>query len=383
MNTRQLSLIFCLCSCGILTRSAASHVEGSPSYSSVRLGLIGTAESGFPAALSESGRVGGYFGRNTPLPPFAVPVVWDSAGTPRQLPVVGEYAVGYVNGFLPDDTPVGLFGRVGQYPNGPVYWSVDNVVPLPDTGAGGNAITGNAEIVFGQTFTLTPGIGITRVSATIWDNEGLTVISGLAGIDSYAQSVNVGGTYLGATVDTSNPSDYEFGGFIGRDGTAVRLNFPGFTETRAFEINDDGWFTGVWEPAFATQRGYLARWDLDTGEREIHDLGIFPGYDETWAYAINNDRTVVGGAQHLGGDFDRALIWWQGSLTPQDLNLFVDIPEATLIDAYRINNAGQILAEARLHAGGYAYYVLTPVPEAGTSVVLLGASILAARRWRP
>jgi hypothetical protein len=37
------------------------------------------------------------------------------------------------------------------------------------------------------------------------------------------------------------------------------------------------------------------------------------------------------------------------------LNDFVDIPGATLIDAYRINNAGQILAETRLHACGYAY----------------------------
>jgi hypothetical protein len=108
-------------------------------------------------------------------------------------------------------------------------------------------------------------------------------------------------------------------------------------------------------------------------------LRVWPP-DETWAYAINNDRTVVGGAQRLGGDFDRALIWWQGSLTPQDLNGFVNIPEATLIDAYRINNAGQILAEARLHAGGFAYYVLTPVPEpAGAVGCLILASIASLR----
>jgi uncharacterized membrane protein len=206
------------------------------------------------------------------------------------------------------------------------------------------------------------------------------LVSGLDGVDSYAWDVNPSGTYLGLTLDRSNPNDFTFGGFIGRDGSATRLNFPGFTETRAFEINDDGWFTGVWEPAFATQRGYVARLDLDTGASEIHDLGIFPGYDETWAYAINNDRSIVGGAQRLGGDFDRALIWWQGSMTPQDLNLFVDIPGVTLIDAYRINNAGQILAEGRLDAGGFAYYVLTPVPEPTFAGVLAAVVFLSRRR---
>jgi hypothetical protein len=88
---------------------------------------------------------------------------------------------------------------------------------------------------------------------------------------------------------------------------------------------------------------------------------------------------VVGAAMQIGGDFERALIWPNGSTTPLDLNDFVNIPGATLIDAYRINNAGQILAEARLTGGGYAYYRLDPVPEPAAAVALLCAGMLPRR----
>jgi len=154
-----------------------------------------------------------------------------------------------------------------------------------------------------------------------------------------------------------------YGGFIGRNGTATRLAFPGFPETRGFEINDTGWFTGLWESSGVHLRGYKARINLDTGAQEIHDLGLFPGTEQTLAQAINNDGAIVGGA--VGGPFGdvvNALIWPAGSLTPLDLNLFVDIPNVTLLDAYRINNAGQILAEG-LGPDGFSYYRLDPIPE--------------------
>ena len=356
-------------------------MHSPPPYRAVRLALIGTPEFYFPEALSEAGVVGGYMRRSSFEPPYDLPVTWDAGGHPTQLPVVGLHASGLVRGFRRDGVPVGSLNRPGQGYLQPGYWGPSDFLLLPQDGLGGQAISGTDSFVFGQTFYPTATPGQISISATIWDAGGTHVVGGLAAVDSFAWAVNGDGVFVGVTIDRSDPTDYDYGGFIGRGTAATRLAFPGFTEVQAYAINDDGWFTGVWEPAFATQRGYLARWDLDTGGREIYDLGIFPGYGETVAYAINNDRTVVGGAQQLGGDFDRALIWWRGSLTPQDLNLFVDIPGATLIDAYRINNAGQILAEARLHAGGYAYYVLTPVPE--PAGLCLHAAIVASLVRRP
>ena len=79
----------------------------------------------------------------------------------------------------------------------------------------------------------------------------------------------------------------------------------------------------------------------------------------------------------------RALIWPAGATEPMDLNAFVDIPGVTLIHAYRINNAGQILAEGLSDTGNYAYYVLTPVPEPqAVTLVGLGVMALAMRRTR-
>jgi len=255
---------------------------------------------------------------------------------------------------------------------------------LPESGLGGIAITSNQEFTLGFTVQPTANPELTRVTPTLWDAAGPHLVAGLEELDGYSQSVNVVSVYIGVTLNPTNPSNL-YGGFIGRNGTAQRLNFPGFPETRGFEINDDGWFTGIWESNDVHLRGYRARIDLDTGEQEIHDLGLFEDNLQTLAQAINNDGTIVGGA--VGGPFGdvvRALIWPEGATAPLDLNTFVDIPGVTLIDAYRINNAGQILAEARFDDGsGFAYFRLDPiVPEpAGAGIVML-AGIAVNRRRR-
>lgn len=210
------------------------------------------------------------------------------------------------------------------------------------------------------------------------------MIAGLDGVESLVREITTGGVYVGITHDASNPSDFVYGGFIGRDGAAQRLNFSNFPETRGFEINDEGWITGVWETANALRRGYVARINLVTGAQEIHDLGLYPGYDLTTAFAINNDRTIVGGAQRLGEDYDLALIWPEGQLTPLDLNpMVLDLPAGVkLIDAYRINNAGQILAEGR-GPDGFSYYRLDPVvPEPAGAVGMLSLLLLTRLRAR-
>ncbi len=259
---------------------------------------------------------------------------------------------------------------------------MDELTQLSDFGSGGIAVTSNHSIIFGQTFDTVEGIGITRIVATLWNNGVATRITGLSQVDSVAADIRSDGVYVGITLDINDPVYY--GGFIGRNGTAQRFNFPNFPATRGYEINDSGWFTGVYEPTRALQRGYVARIDLDTGTQEIHDLGLFDIYDETWAYAINNDNTIVGAAADgPNGDFEVALIWLNGSRTPLDLNPMVtDLPAGVqLINAYRINNAGQILAEARFNDGsGFAYYRLDPiVPEPG-GVAVIGLAAMALRR---
>jgi hypothetical protein len=264
-----------------------------------------------------------------------------------------------------------VYGRPG-------YWTQAGFVELPHPGDGGNARTANAEIIIGQTFVVTPGVGITDVKPALWNESGLRTITGIDGVAGYSRDINTSSTYVGITIDFNTGT---FGGFIGRDGSATRLNFPNFPETRVYEINDSDVFVGVYEPVNnQIVRGYVATHNLDTGAQTIRDLGLFPGYNQTWVYANNNDGYIVGGA-YTGIDFDRALIWLPGSDTPLDLNTMVDLPGVTLIDAYRINNAGQILAEARLDAGGFAYYRLDPIiPEPAAMGLVCG--LVLATAWR-
>jgi len=356
---RSLTGIACISQL-LFSFSTASGQTFSTGYRATRLRLLPNTSIYFPEALSEQGVTGGYSRIHPTQFPIDVAVTWDELGSPSRLPVTGTYVSAGVLGFLPDGTPVGNRTLPADSPD-PGFFEADSFTELPNTGLGGSAISGNSDFIIGQTSHPTAVVGVSRSIATIWNNSGQHLISGLEGVSSTGQSGNGDGVYIGITYDFS-ASDAVYGGFIGRNGTATRLAFPGFPETRGFEINDDGWIAGSWETTGERARGYTFRYDLDTGAQEIHDLGLFPGYDQTIAYANNNDNTIVGGALGPIGEFAKALIWPAGSLTSLDLNLFVDIPNVTLLDAYRINNAGQILAEG-LGPDGFSYYRLDPIPE--------------------
>lgn len=132
-------------------------------------------------------------------------------------------------------------------------------------------------MVFGQTRAT---LSSTR-RATIWDATGIHFIDGFKGLDCVAQDVNAHGILIGSYLDRTIPGRVSNGGFIGEGGTARRFDFPGFPEARPREINDEGWFTGVWEAPGPRLRGFVARVDLDTGQQEIRDLGLFPGSNQT------------------------------------------------------------------------------------------------------
>jgi hypothetical protein len=267
-------------------------------------------------------------------------------------------------------------GESFGFPGPGGHWRSGTFTALDDYGEGGAASASSNELIVGETYDLVDQTY--RGRATVWDSAG--VPHRVTGIDtdySRINDINAAGHYVGTTIQLTATGGV-FGGFVGRGGSATRLDYPGFPETRAFEINDEGWIVGFWKGPGGARRGYIARGD------EIRDLGLYPGYAETWTIANNNEGTVVGAAANFGADFERALIWPNGSLVPLDLNQFiVDLPAGvTLIDAYQINNAGQILGTGFSPASGYAYYVLTPVPEPTAAAAACLLAVLAFRRRR-
>ena len=230
-------------------------------------------------------------------------------------------------------------------------------------GRGGAAFAGNASVIVGETGnpSYTEYVG----RATLWEADGSNprVVTGLGDVASRPAAINAAGVYVG----TSNPPQGPYIGraFVGQDGTATFMNYPGFNVTHGVDVNDANWITGVWLTESNQFRGYVAR----AFGTEIYDIGTLAGAGATFPRAINNAGEVVGVSA------DRAAYWAPGATSPVDFNLMAGIDD-TLVEAMDINNAGQILAR-----GFNGYYILAPVPEpVAAGVVLLTGFRLAWRR---
>lgn len=353
-------LFLSVASVGVVT-FLSPRLDGAV-FSGTRLQLLNGSTFYNPGALAEDGRAGGYVRRSSTQSPFDLPVIWDTQGVPSPLPVGVEFDQASVVGFGSDGTPLGSILRGEDFPAG--FWNTTGFVRLPDPGNGGAAFDSNGTVIVGQTY-------MEPTRATIWDAAGYHLLPNLEGVASRCNSINIHGVYVGGTGD--------FKGFVGQNGSAQKLNYPGYATTAPFEINDAGWMTGVYlpDPAQFVRRGFVARAFSD----EIYDLGVFPGYVESFIGGINNSNTIVGAARN-SGDYEKALIWLNGSLTPQDLNLMVDIPNVTLIRGMEVNNAGQILVEGFSELEQeFSYYVLTPVPEAACAI-MVAMCLIPARRPR-
>ena len=154
--------------------------------------------------------------------------------------------------------------------------------------------------------------------------------------------------------------------------STVDLGTLGGINSYAQGINNNGQVVGYadshgWSDAFLWQSGI--------GMRNLGTL--FPSDRYSKATAINDKGQVV-------GESDGWAFLWSASTGMQNLSSLIDPSlEWTLTNATAINNNGQIVCNGHDLSGHPHTFLLTPIPEPSTLVLLgIGAISVAGYAWR-
>jgi probable HAF family extracellular repeat protein len=186
---------------------------------------------------------------------------------------------------------------------------------------------------------------------------------GLGGTNSYAYAINADGKIAGYSQTEQDAAKRAFL----YDGTQM-INLGvlnGGTNSYGSGINSLGNVVGWSEIAGSATHAFLY-----TGG-PLQDLGVLNGGTNSHAYGINSFEKIVGWSEITGGD-KHAFIY---DTTMSDLNdLLVSGSGWTLQEARAINELGQIVGWG-LHDNIVHAFLLTPVPEPGT-LVLLGIGVV-------
>lgn len=290
--------------------------------------------------------------------------------------------------------------------------------------ATGNAINFSGQIA-GE---LAAGSGPLSVQAFVTGAQGQNpvLLGGLGGNVSTARGINDSGTAVGMARDSSNK--FQAVQWLANSTEALRLATLGGSTSAALGINNAGLIVGnsglsdgsvhavVWglnglaitdlgtlggrsSTALAINSlgqvsgssrmadGNLHAFITGAGAQGMSDLGTL-GWLHSQASFINNAGVVVGnlfngtdGASYAAG---HAFITGANGQGMVDMNSLVSLGDGLYLnDVWGLNDAGQVLVSDQNGFG----YLLTPVPEAASSVMLLAGlltlGLLARQRRSP
>lgn len=273
----------------------------------------------------------------------------------------------YSNGVMTD---LGLGGAYGQ--------AINNFGQVVGQGAGGSFFYSNGSVsYFGDQGSV--GYDINNAGQiTGWDDRGdrgerqafiysngvMTDLGTLGGASSYGYAINDSGQVVGA----SNLSSGHDRAFFYSNGVMSDLGTLGGNSSVGQGVNNKGQVVGSsnladyqYGHAFLYSNGVMT------------DLGVLAGGLSSQAYAINDSGVIVGTADD--DVWSRAFVYTDGIM--HDLNALIDPASGWfLVDAYSINNKGQITGNG-LFNGEARAFLLTPtsissaVPEPATWAMMI------------
>jgi Protein of unknown function (DUF3466) len=188
--------------------------------------------------------------------------------------------------------------------------------------------------------------------------------------DSAALAVNAVGTAVGYarkhdpnTSPGERPVRWDASGTAATELGVLRTAPNGYTEARAYDINDAGTAVGwvlKYLPGSFSYNWRAVRWDA-SGAAATELGSIASGYSSE-AYAVNDGGIAVGwaGIGPCSGCTDTSAVVWMGDATAIDLNSLIDPASGwRLVSANGISNTGWITGTAKFDpdgAGGLAPY---------------------------
>ena len=241
-----------------------------------------------------------------------------------------------------------------------VFWDSPQAAPIviiSQPGLGPQAINSRGSVVG------TTG-GPSGQFPWIWRNGTLEVLPRLGSpFTGAALDINDAGVVVGCSLGRA---------VLWRDGVIQELGaLPGQQPSEAFGINNAGAIVGR-----SGQDAFL--WTAESG---MISLGSLAGA-QTFALDINDHGWVIGSAGSRGFLEGTPFLWRPG-IGMTSLASLVDLTEtgfADLADVSDINALGQIVGSA-LHSDGQTHgYLLTPVPEPTTWLVIAVGLLCVAFR---
>ena len=333
-------------------------LRASPSYSVNDLGTLGSSTAiGFK--INDSGTVIGWAETVDGYSQAFQSAPGGTLQTLAALSASDSYAMGINNAGVIAGT---------AYVNGQPHGVTWNGLTTTDLGAGvfvtgindpGAVIGGN-----GHAFILINGV---------YRDLGVLPDGGW----SSASGINQSGTVVG---DSSLASG-NFRGFVwNQQSGMVELGTLGGLDSHATGINQSGEVIGHASLASGYEHAFSAVGAVMT------DLGTLGG--SSYAYGINDSGTIVGYSWPANSDNSHAFVYLNGMMI--DLNSLISSGAGwELLEAYGINNTGQIVGEGLLNGQSHAFrldpalvpiirttFSITSIPEPGTMLPALFALVL-------
>jgi probable HAF family extracellular repeat protein len=192
----------------------------------------------------------------------------------------------------------------------------------------------------------------------------VTDLGTLGGTESKAYGVNDSGQVVGYADTTGNAARHAF---FYSGSTMTDLGTLGGSFSQALGINYSGQIVGV-----AGIAGNVSDHAFRYSGSTMTNMGTLGGTDSS-ASCINTSGQIVGWSETTNNAAQHAFLY-NGS-TMKDLNTLIDSSSGwTLQYAQDINNTGQIAGAGLINGHSHAF-LLTPVPEPSTCM-LLGSTLL-------